>query len=385
MGRQHPRANGDNSILEAMPGGADQTRPPASVQIEGFSQEYAGSIAVNNVDLTVQAGELLTLLGASGSGKSTILHALAGLHQPTRGRILIDDVDVTDLPPQRRNVGLVFQSYALFPHMTAAQNIRFPLEVQNEEPSRMRQRVEEILSLVGLSTMGDRFPNQLSGGQQQRVAIGRALAPLPRVLLLDEPLGALDKRLRQQLSRQIRELQQRTGVTTIYVTHDQEEAFVISDRIAIMDRGRIRQLGTPKEIYENPRELFVAQFVGELNSFHATILEQSNAAVQVQVEGGSQATIATDEIWRPNEHVTCIVRPEWMNLWKVGESTPASVHKIGSAKVIDSIYLGSEREVTLQWRDRKISSRIHPALDVIRNASDVCFGWTIGHESVIRA
>ena len=227
--------------------------------------------AAENIDLTIEGGSFFTLLGPSGCGKTTILRMLAGFDTPTTGRILLDDRDVTALPPNRRPINTVFQSYALFPHLTVAQNVGFGLKMQGAPRDRIAARVAEMLALVRMSDFADRLVSQLSGGQQQRVALARALAPAPQVLLLDEPLSALDLKLRKNMQIELKRLQRETGITFVFVTHDQEEALTMSDRIAVMSRGHVQQVGTPREIYAHPANRFVAGFIGESNFLPATV------------------------------------------------------------------------------------------------------------------
>lgn len=238
--------------------------------LDGIVKRYGDVAAVHGVSLHTRSGELLTLLGPSGCGKTTLLRIIAGLEEPSAGRVFFDGEDVTSWPPETRGVGLVFQNYALFPHMNVAENIAYGLKQAGRPRARrqeIRERVEELLELLDLVGLAHRMPAQLSAGQQQRVAIARALAPRPRALLLDEPLSALDARLREHLRLEIRRLQQQLGITMIYVTHDRAEALSISDRVAIMRAGRIEQLGTPEEIYERPASRFVAAFAGDANFF----------------------------------------------------------------------------------------------------------------------
>jgi spermidine/putrescine ABC transporter ATP-binding subunit len=239
--------------------------------LQGVAKHYGEVAALRAVDLAVQAGELLTLLGPSGSGKTTLLKVIAGFEVADAGQVTLGGCDITALPPNRRDIGMVFQNYALFPHMTVAENIAFPLSVRRVARAEAARRVEEALALVGLAGYGARLPKQLSGGQQQRVALARAVVFKPGLLLLDEPFGALDRKLREQMQLEVRRLQQRLGITTIFVTHDQEEALVLSDRIAVMSDGVIEQLGDPRAIYAAPVNRFVADFIGESNLLHARI------------------------------------------------------------------------------------------------------------------
>ena len=241
----------------------------SDIRLEGVSKRYGAVAAADNVDLAVAQGEFVTILGPSGSGKTTLLSLIAGLNRPTSGRIFIGGRDVTDAPAQQRNIGLVFQSYALFPHMTVLENVLFPLGVRKINGAMARQQAIEALRLVRLEGLEARRPSQLSGGQQQRVALARALVLNPAVLLLDEPLGALDAKLRRQLQIEIKALQEQVGITFVYVTHDQEEAITMSDRIAVMNAGHVEQEAPPRVIYEEPATAFVANFLGVANLFEA--------------------------------------------------------------------------------------------------------------------
>src|SRR5919109_31258 len=243
----------------------------ARVVLTDVSRRFGGVTAVDGVTLDVGEGEFLTLLGPSGCGKTTTLRMIAGFLPPSRGRIVIDGEDVTRLPARRRNIGMVFQDYALFPHLTVAENIGFGLRERGTPRRRIGERVHELTALVRLTGLERRFPAELSGGQQQRVALARALAYTPRVLLMDEPLGALDLKLREAMQLELAQLQRRLGITTIYVTHDQEEAMTLSDRIAVMSEGRILQVGPPDEVYGRPRTAFVASFVGKVTLLAGTV------------------------------------------------------------------------------------------------------------------
>jgi putative spermidine/putrescine transport system ATP-binding protein len=243
----------------------------STVRLERVSKHYGSTVAVQDFDIEVADGEFLTLLGPSGCGKTTTLRMIAGLVEPSAGRILFDDQDVTWLAPRKRNIGFVFQTPALFPHLSVADNVAFGLSVKGQKKAAIAERVEEMLAMVGLAGYGGRLPNQLSGGQQQRVALARVLATDPRVLLFDEPLSALDKNLRDTLKYSILALQRRTGKTSVYVTHDQSEAFAISDRIVVMNSGRIEQIGTQTDIYLHPATSYVAEFIGANNGLRGTI------------------------------------------------------------------------------------------------------------------
>ena len=253
----------------------------AFLEISNLEKSYGTNRVVKDFSLSIDQGEFVSLLGPSGCGKTTVLRMVGGFEAPSAGTITIDDMDVIGLRPNQRNIGMVFQAYALFPNLTVAQNVAFGLKVAGVDKAQTRDRVREMLELISLSDLGARYPFQLSGGQQQRVALARALAVRPKVLLLDEPLSALDAKIRASLRREIREIQQRLAITTIFVTHDQEEALSMSDRVVVMTGGMADQIGTPYQIYNQPTTRFVAGFVGTLNTFDATVTDPSTGVVQI--------------------------------------------------------------------------------------------------------
>ncbi len=269
----------------------------AGIGIEGVSLSYDTTAVLRDVRLSIAPGEFFALLGPSGSGKSTLLRLIAGFNRANAGRVLIGGNDVARLPPWKRDVGMVFQNYALWPHMTVAQNIAFGLEERRWPRERIRRRVAEMLDLVSLAGYGERRPGQLSGGQQQRVAIARTLAIEPRVLLLDEPLSNLDAKLRASTGLELKRLQRRLGLTTVFVTHDQQEAMTIADRLAVLDRGVIQQVGTPRELYDTPGNRFVAEFVGSINLYPAHISADAGEQTRtVDIEGIGVARVPVDRI-----------------------------------------------------------------------------------------
>jgi putative spermidine/putrescine transport system ATP-binding protein len=301
-----------------------------SLVLTDLTKRYGSVAAVVDVSLTVDRGEFVTLLGPSGSGKTTILMAIAGFIALSSGRILLDGRRIDHLPPERRNFGMVFQGYALFPHLSVADNVAFSLKVRHTARSEVERRVAEVLDLVQLSSLRERLPRQLSGGQQQRVALARALASTPDLLLLDEPLSALDKKLRAELQVELRELHQRLGMTFLCVTHDQDEALSMSDRIAVLRDGRLIQAGEPRELYERPRSRFVADFLGSSNFLRGTV-ERTDDAGCTYCCGGKGFLLEQDGVARsPGEPIVVALRPEKITL---SEREPVG----GANRVVGSI------------------------------------------------
>src|SRR5258708_930052 len=292
----------------------------AFLELEGISKYFGKTTAVDHITLSVEGGECRTLLGPSGCGKTTILRMIAGFETPRPANTLLEGENFTQRPASKRPMGMVFQSYALFPHMTAQQNIAFGMSIKHQPKEAIRQRCAELLDLVGLSDKGNSYPHQLSGGQQQRIALARALAVQPKVLLLDEPLSALDAKVRVSLRNEIRHIQQQLKMTAIYVTHDQEEALAISDRIAVMAKGQIEQLDHPEEIYSNPRTVFAATFVGSSNQFKGVLTSATEGLCRVddQVFHVSPLPHMHD-----GERVLILVRPEEMSLQDTNEAVNA--------------------------------------------------------------
>lgn len=306
----------------------------AIVEIEGVNKIYGTNHVVKDLNLTVEEGEFLTLLGSSGCGKTTTLRMIAGFEEPTSGSIKVEGEAIGDKEPFERNVNTVFQSYALFPHKTIYDNVAYGLKMKKVPKEEIKKKVKEMLTLVQLEGFEKRYPSQLSGGQKQRVAIARALINRPRVLLLDEPLGALDLKLRKQMQLELKRLQRKLNITFIYVTHDQEEALTMSDRIAIMHDGVLDQLGTPSEIYESPKTRFVATFIGETNTFDGCIRSIDGEHISVMIENGN--ICGCGKGFTLNEYITVSVRPEKMKYSDV----PIDGFTI-KAIVKDYVYVGS--------------------------------------------
>jgi putative spermidine/putrescine transport system ATP-binding protein len=285
------------------------------LSLSNISKDYAGTRVVKDFNLEVERGEFVSFLGPSGCGKTTTLRMIAGFEIPSSGKVTIDGADITDKAPNQRNVGMVFQAYALFPNMTVAQNIGFGLRIRRESERAIKERVGEMLALIHLGEKGTSYPFQLSGGQQQRVALARALANRPQVLLLDEPLSALDAKIRVSLRAEIRAIQRKLGITAIYVTHDQEEALSISDRIAVMYEGRIEQVGTPFEIYNFPQTAFVASFVGTLNTVDAEVIDPARKVVRI--DGVQLEAVEGLDGRQKGDKVKVAIRPERLNFVSV--------------------------------------------------------------------
>jgi putative spermidine/putrescine transport system ATP-binding protein len=305
----------------------------AGVELRELHRRFGEVVALDGIDLGIASGEFVSFLGPSGCGKTTALRLVAGFDRPTSGRVLVDDKDITDVPPNRRDIGMVFQAYSLFPNMTAVRNVEFGLRIRKHGRGDRKTRALELLDLVGLGHAADRYPHQLSGGMQQRVALARALAIEPRLLLLDEPLSALDAKVRVQLREEIRRIQTRLGITTIYVTHDQEEALSISDRVAVLSHGRIEQVGTPAEIYGAPATPFVAEFVGTMNRIESTIADPDTG--RVDYDGSSLGVDAARG--RPRgERVLLLVRPETVEV-----EAPGAGENGLAGEVVSQTFLGA--------------------------------------------
>lgn len=287
------------------------------LSIHGISKRFGTNDVLKGIDLELKRGEFFTLLGSSGCGKTTLLRILAGLEQPDTGHLLLNGVDITDVPPDKRNINTVFQNYALFPYMNVFNNIAYGLKIRKVNKQEIKERVSEMLDVIQLPGFEQRMPNQLSGGQKQRIATARALINKPDILLLDEPLGALDLKLRKQMQSSLKELQQKLGITFVYVTHDQEEALNMSDRIGVMNHGVFEQIGTPEEIYNNPRTRFVADFIGDTNLLDAQVLEARHQGLYHLLLNGTQVAARSDLTLQAGETVSISIRPEKIHLQDV--------------------------------------------------------------------
>jgi iron(III) transport system ATP-binding protein len=317
----------------------------AAVRLDSVTKAFGAVAAVDAIDLVIEPGTLVTLLGPSGCGKTTTLRMIAGLEAPTSGRVLIGNQDVTLLPPNERDVSMVFQSYALFPHMTVMENVSYGLRQSNLSREAQRAKAREGLALVGLTGFDDRLPSELSGGQQQRVAVARALVLEPQVLLFDEPLSNLDAKLRRKMRGDIREIQLKLGLTSVYVTHDQEEALAVSDKIVVMNKGRIAQAGTPADLYERPADAFVADFIGSANLVPGEILARDKKKRTVTVGLGKAKIVLTDN-GIAGDQVLLVIRPSGVML----DSKPGGL----PAKIERATYLGSHWEYTLEAAGQSI-------------------------------
>jgi spermidine/putrescine transport system ATP-binding protein len=312
----------------------------ANVKLENVTKAFKDTVAVDDVSLTIEHGEFFSLLGPSGCGKTTTLRMIGGFEEPSAGVIYLGDEEVSRLPPYKRNVNTVFQSYALFPHLDVYENVAFGLHRKKVPRDETKQRVQEILSLVGLEGYGKRRTNQLSGGQQQRVALARALVNTPQVLLLDEPLGALDLKLRKHMQLELKSIQAEIGITFVYVTHDQDEAMTMSDRLAVMNAGHFEQIGTPREVYEAPQTGFVARFLGASNLLSGEIESSDGAIAKVRLAAGSTISLPADRLPRPRGAVSVGVRPEKITIQRADAPTvPGGTNSV-DATIEMSTYTG---------------------------------------------
>jgi len=349
-----------------------------AVRLEGVSKRYGNSTVLHSVDLKVRRGEFLTLLGPSGSGKSTILNMISGATPPTTGRVFLDGEDVTAKPPRERGLGMVFQNYALMPHMTVFENVAFPLKVRKESSDEIKRRVMATLEQVGLSSFAGRKPKELSGGQQQRVSIARCLVYSPSIILMDEPLGALDKKLRDQLQGEIKSLHRDIGTTLVYVTHDQEEALNLSDTICLMNHGRIEQLGSPADLYFAPANRFVADFVGESNILAGTLVEpdvfKTAAGNLLRVSSRRPTTGAPVEVLVRPENVRILAPGDALTDDNVLEATVTQLSFVGGRTRVEAI-VGNEKILAT-----RISARDDAA---VRPGERIRLAWSRSHSVVL--
>ena len=346
-----PAAAGDEVHLVTAAPQTKAARTAVEVRLEGLSRHYGPVVALDNLDLTLEPGELIALLGPSGCGKTTTLRLLAGLEDADTGRITVGGRDITHLSAAKRDMGMVFQAYSLFPHMTVRQNVAFGLRLRKVSAAQRDKRAIEMLDLVGMSVQADRYPHQLTGGQQQRVALARALAIEPQVLLLDEPLSALDAKVRAQLRDEIRRIQLDVGITTLFVTHDQEEALAIADRVGVMREGRLEQLAPPTEVYSRPATSFVAEFVGLSNRLAGEV-----RGGEVIVRGCKLPLVERDT---PDGQVVALVRPEAVSL---ASNAPESATGTGSSPLTGTViaitFLGATSRVTVDLGDTRVMAQL---------------------------
>src|SRR5574341_1478658 len=312
----------------------------ACIDLRDLSKAFGTVEAVRDLSLEVKSGDCLAILGPSGCGKTTTLNMVAGFLRPDRGEILFDDRPVTSLPPHRRNTGMVFQSYALFPHLTVLENVEFGLRARGQPREARRARARDVLQLVRLAALEDRYPRALSGGQQQRVALARALAIQPAVLLLDEPFSNLDAKLRSEMRLEVREIQQRVGITTLFVTHDQEEALTIADRVAVVSQGLLQQVGAPQEIYARPRTIFVARFIGDANLLPGRIIGRDADGLVLEARDGERVRAKIGQA-APGTAATVVVRPEKIHL----RATPSPGANALPVRVKSVTYVGAHHQV----------------------------------------
>jgi putative spermidine/putrescine transport system ATP-binding protein len=315
----------------------------AHLELQELYRSFGTVVALQGINLSLETGEFVSLLGPSGCGKTTALRLVAGFDRPDSGRVVVDGKDLTNVPPNRRDMGMVFQAYSLFPNMTAEQNVEYGLKIRRQGKTERRKRVSELLELVGLGHAGKRYAHQLSGGMQQRVALARALAIEPRVLLLDEPLSALDAKVRVQLREEIRRIQLELGITTLYVTHDQEEALSISDRVAVMYGGRIEQVGTPPEMYGNPATPYVAEFIGTMNRLVSTVT--ADGFVE---HGGRKLRVDAAQGLPAGERVLVLVRPETVEIAAADAVAGSEPESAIVGEVVSHIFLGSVTRVRVE-------------------------------------
>jgi len=351
------------------------------VQFENITKAYGQAVAVDNLNLSIEPGKFVTLLGPSGCGKSTTLRMLGGFETPNAGRILLAGKDVTHLPPNKRNVNIVFQDYALFPHMDVARNIAFGLELQGKSSDAIHRRVTELLALVRLEAFSTRLPSELSGGQRQRVALMRALAPDPQVLLLDEPLSALDAKLRLQMQIELKSIQETTGKTFLFVTHDQEEALTMSDVIVVMNNGKIEQMGDPHTLYSKPESVFVANFIGEANLLKATVIGKDGDKTALRWNGFEVQATAAAHAAKAGDTACIVVRPEAIQF----SAKPAQGVNAMPGKIRHRVFKGNHTSMLVEVADgTRLNALVHLGDAEAVNGEDVWISWKPQNATVIR-
>lgn len=319
--------------------------PVIKLETRNLTKKFSATEGVADISLQVYEHELLTLLGPSGCGKTTILRAIGGFNKIDSGKILLDGAEVQGLPPEKRPTGMVFQSYNLWPHMTIYENMAFGLKLRKTPKKEMDAQIAEMLALVKMSGSEKKYPTQLSGGQQQRVAIARAVVNKPLVLLLDEPFSALDYKLRRAMQLEIKRLQRRLGITFVFVTHDQEEAFAMSDRVVVMNQGRIEQIGTPQEIYEEPANLYVARFVGEINILPARIMSVPGEGIYIADISGRRFTLRTSRSFAAGDRVNVLLRPEDIRVYAHDDERPEGPYLTG--RIEETVYKGATVDISI--------------------------------------
>ena len=352
----------------------------STLSARGLSKHFGNVKAVDDVSFDVTSGEFLALLGPSGSGKTTVLRLIGGFEEATEGQIYIDDRDVRNLPPHKRNIGVVFQKYALFPHMTVAKNVAYPLRRRRMRKPEYQPKLAEAIELVGLTGFENRYPNQLSGGQQQRVALARAMVFRPDILLMDEPLGALDKQLRERMQYEIRSLQKRVGITTIYVTHDQTEAMAMADRIGVVHDGRIEQIAPPAEVYNSPSTRFVAEFIGDSNLIECTPIECNSAFLTLRI--GQDISVRCPA--RNDDQVSLmLVRPE--KIRAAGTPSPSLGENTVEGRIVDLTFLGDQTHMRVGTAVGSLSvvQQNHEGAPKLREGDSIWLHWAVGDTAVL--
>lgn len=354
------------------------------LSIKDVSKDYGAVKAVNKINLEVHRGKFLTILGPSGSGKTTLLEMIAGFEAPTGGDIFLNEQNITHKKPYQRDIGMLFQNYALFPHMTVSQNIAYPLKLRKVNKKVIQQEVQKNLELVQLTEYADRYPRQLSGGQQQRVALARAIIFNPPLLLLDEPLSALDKNLRGSMQLEIKHIQEKIGITTISVTHDQEEALVMSDLVCVMNKGRIEQVATPFDLYQYPKNEFVAKFIGEINLLPGELVSNDSKHMVVRMTENPHTTVTVVNMWGEEwkeKDVYVAIRPENIHLVTEGMHYENTIN----VKIVENIYLGNSLKIrTVTAGGTIVTVKLSALLaSSIREGGDVTLGWNSTESTLV--